>query len=240
MIPRLHLILDLAALAAGGRDPLALAVAAVRGGVEAVHLRGPGRPASEVLALACALRGALPPPVPLLINDRLDVALLAEAGGVQLPESGLPPGAARALARRAGWADETFLIGCSVHSVAAACGAERDGADFALLGTVFASASHPGAPPGGEALVAAARAETRLPLIAIGGITAETAPRALAAGADGVAVIRAIAEAPDPALAAAALRRALELAGPYGAAVGTPRGAHQPVRKHITEGDTVR
>jgi len=211
VIPRLHLILDLAVLAPG-HDPLALAVAAGRGGVDAIHIRAPSRAAREILALARTLQQVLPPGVSLLINDRLDVALLGGAGGVQLLETGLPPREARALARSAGRVDSSFLIGCSAHSVAAVLEAEQGGADFALLGTVFASASHPGSTPGGTALVIAARAATRLPLIAIGGITAATAPRALAAGADGVAVIRAIAEAPVPSEAAAALRRAVDAA----------------------------
>jgi thiamine-phosphate diphosphorylase len=180
--------------------------------VDAVHLRAPGHPAAELLALARALREALPPSALLLVNDRLDVALAAAAGGVQLPETGLPASAVRLLAVRAGRAAEDFLIGCSAHAVAAACEAERGGADFVLLGTVFPSASHPGAAPGGEALLETARAATRLPLIAIGGITPENAPRALAAGAAGVAVIRSIVEAPDPQQAAAALRRAVDLA----------------------------
>jgi thiamine-phosphate diphosphorylase len=213
--PRLHLILDLAALAAGGRDPLAVAVAAARGGVDAVHLRAPGYPAGETLALARALREALPPPVLLMVNDRLDVALAVAASGVQLPESGLPPEVARMLAARAGRPPGDFLIGCSAHSAAAARAAEQGGADFVLLGSVFASASHPGIAPGGEALVRGACATTRLPLIAIGGITPENAPCALAAGATGVAAIRSIVEAPDPQEAASALRRAIE---PVGAA----------------------
>jgi thiazole tautomerase (transcriptional regulator TenI) len=215
VIPRLHLILDLATLAPNGRDPLAVAVAAARGGVDAVHLRAPGHPAGKVLALAHALREALPPAVLLLVNDRLDVALAVASGGVQLPESGLAPAVARLLAARAGRHARDFLVGCSAHSAAVAAEAERDGADFVLLGTVFASASHPGAAPGGEALVRATHAATRLPLIAIGGITPENAPRTLAAGATGVAAIRSIVEAPDPQEAASALHRAIEPACSY-------------------------
>jgi thiamine-phosphate pyrophosphorylase len=212
VIPRLHLILDLAVLAITGRDPSTIATAAARGGVDAVHLRAPGQPAGEVLALARALRRSLPTTTMLLINDRLDIALASGADGVQLPGSGLPLNVARALAIRAGRADRSFLIGCSVRTPEAAREAEEGGADFALLGTVFASASHPGTPPSGEALVAAIRAATRLPLIAVGGITTATAPHALAAGANGVAAIRAIVEAPDVAETVATLRRAVDLA----------------------------
>lgn len=212
MIPRLHLILDPAIAAAIGRDPVAIAVAAAGHGAGAVHLRWPGAPAGRVLALARALRTALPAAVLLLINDRLDVALASGADGAQLPGSGMPVGAARALVSRIRRRnDPPFLIGCSVHAADAACAAEREGADFALLGTVFASESHPGERPGGASLVRATGAATGLPLIAIGGITTETAARALEAGADGVAAIRAIVAAPDPGEAAAALLRAMDV-----------------------------
>ena len=106
-------------------------------------------------------------------------------------------------------APSDFLIGSSVHAPDAAKQAEREEADFVLLGTLYASASHPEGVAGGEALVRAVRADTRLPLIAIGGITAENVAAVRAAGADGVAVMRAIVEAPDPEAAAAALLRAL-------------------------------
>ncbi len=212
MIPRLHLILDLAELASSGRDPVAVAVAAAQGGAGAVHLRGYGYPAGELLALTRALQTALSCQALLLVNDRLDVALAGDADGVQLPGAGLPVPIARTLARRAGRSEPLFLIGCSVHTADEASQAERSGADFALLGTVFASASHPGATPGGVPLVRAACAATRLPLIAIGGITPRTAGQAIAAGADGVAAIRAITEAADPSAAAAALLRAVDLA----------------------------
>jgi thiamine-phosphate pyrophosphorylase len=212
VIPRLHLILDLEALAAMGRDPVAVATAAVAGGVGAVHLRAPDRPAGSLLELAQALRAALAGRALLLINDRLDVALAAGAGGVQLPAAGLPPAAARSLVKTMGMDGRTggagFLIGCSVHDPEQARAA-GGGADFLLLGTVYASRSHPGRAPGGEALVRAVRAAARVPLIAIGGITVDTASQALAAGADGVAVIRAIVEAPDPGEAAARLLDAM-------------------------------
>jgi thiamine-phosphate pyrophosphorylase len=203
VIPRLHLILDLETLAALDREPLTVATAAADGGVGAVHLRAPDRPAGALLELAQAL---------VLVNDRLDVALASGAGGVQLPAAGLPPGVARRLVESAGrhWRVDgaPFLIGCSVHDPEQARAAGGD-ADFLLLGTVFASRSHPGRAPGGEALVRAVRAATRLPLIAIGGITADTAAQAIAAGADGVAAIRAIVEAPDPGEAAARLLAAI-------------------------------
>jgi thiamine-phosphate pyrophosphorylase len=99
-----------------------------------------------------------------------------------------------------------------VHSATGAAQAERAGADFVLLGTIFASASHPERTPGGLALVREARTACRLPLIAIGGIDAGNAAGVLAAGADGVAVIRAILDAPDVGAAAAELKQTLQQA----------------------------
>ncbi len=229
MIPRLHLVLDLPAVAQAGRDPVAVATAAVHGGVGAVHLRAPGYGARTMLSLVLALRNALEGTALLLVNDRVDVALAGGADGVQLPASGLAPDRVRALVecvrghtggapglRRPGAPDLLaapalggFVLGVSVHAPDAAGEAARAGADFVLLGTVYPSASHPGGVSGGEALVRATHAATRLPLIAIGGITPENVAPVLAAGAAGVAVIRAIVDAPDPEEAAAALLRAL-------------------------------
>jgi thiamine-phosphate pyrophosphorylase len=228
----LHLILDLDALPGNCPDPVTLAAAAVAGGVGVVHLRGPGRSAGDLLTEALRLRQALQGQALILVNDRLDVALAARADGVQLPGNGLPPAAARALTRRLrpdaalaakpgsekrGDADDQstlerhgeFLIGCSVHDAASARAAEAGGADFLLVGTVFASQSHPGQVPGGEVLLRAVRADCRLPLIAIGGISSANAGAVVRAGADGVAVIRAVTEAQDPSAAAAALLHAV-------------------------------
>lgn len=186
--------------------PLDLAdavAAALAGGVDAVHLREPDLPAGELYALARVLRAATRGRALLIVHDRVDVALAAEADGAQLGERSLPVEAARRVA------GARLLLGRSVHSAAGAAQAARDGADFVLLGTIFASASHPDHPPGGLALVRAARAVCALPLVGIGGIDATNAAPVLAAGADGVAVIRAILGATDVAAAARALKAAL-------------------------------
>jgi thiamine-phosphate diphosphorylase len=104
------------------------------------------------------------------------------------------------------------LIGASVHSVAAARAAEVAGTDYLIAGTIFPSPSHPGGPVAGPDLLRRVRADVRIPLLAIGGITAAHAPEALAAGADGLAVISAILSAPDPGLAAQRLRSAIDTA----------------------------
>jgi thiamine-phosphate pyrophosphorylase len=130
----------------------------------------------------------------VLVNDRLDVALAAGADGVHLPENGMPIADARALGAR--------IVGCSRHSPAAARAALAAGADLVLLGPIYATPSKAayGAPLGVGALAGGAR------VYAIGGIeTAEQAAACRAAGADGVAAIRALWTAPDPGAVARAL-----------------------------------
>jgi thiamine monophosphate synthase len=233
VIPRLHLVLDLAVAEQAGRDPVAVAMAAVRGGAGAVHVRAPSYGAGAILAVVQALRAALEGRALLLVNDRLDVALAGDADGVHLPQAGLAPDMARAVVAGLRGStsgprqprsivthngalaapDRSFVVGVSVHTPEDARQAERSQADYALLGTVYPSASHPGGSHGDPALVRAARAVTRLPLIAIGGITPENAEPVLDAGATGIAVIRAIVAAADPEGAAAALRRVLDVYG---------------------------
>lgn len=197
------------------RGPLYAAVEqAVRGGVALVDLREKDLPAVELLALARRLRALTKGRALLVINDRVDVALASEADGVHLPEMGLPVEDARALI------GPGKLVGRSVHSVDAAVAAARAGADYAILGTIYATASKPGVQPAGPALVAeAARAvfeqapdDAPMPLLAIGGMTAERIPEVMAAGAWGVAVVSAVLEATDPAEAARRLRVALDAA----------------------------
>jgi len=204
-VPQLHLVTDPEVCPFDRL--LALLPDLVAAGVDAVHVRARDRDAGELLAVAQVARRAIVPPAVLLVNDRVDVALLSEADGVQLPERGLPPEDARRLLGRG------RLVGCSVHSVSAAERAARAGADFLLFGNVYETASKPGrAAAGLEALQAVARAVPR-PVVAIGGITPERVPAVLAAGARGVAVIRGILAAADPVAAVHAFRAALDRVG---------------------------
>ena len=189
------------------RIPLDAAVErAVAGGVNLVELREKDLPADELLALARRLRAVTRGRALLVVNDRVDVALVSGADGAHLPERGLPVREARALLGAG------RLVGRSVHSVVSAVDAERDGADYAILGTIYATSSKPGVSPAGVGLVAEASRATRLPLLAIGGVTAERAPEVMAAGVWGVAVISAVLDADDPASAARRLRAALDSA----------------------------
>jgi len=186
-----------------GRPLLDVVTAALRGGVGAVQLRERGLGTRALLELAIALRQATRAAgAALLINDRIDVALACDADGVHLPGHSFAVADARALLgpRR--------LIGVSTHHPDEVAAAAAAGADFAVFGPIFATPSKAtyGAPQGLDALARARRAAA-LPLFAIGGVDADTAAAVRDAGADGVAVIRAVLAAPDPAAAARALRR---------------------------------
>jgi len=134
----------------------------------------------------------------ILVNDRLDVALACGAGGVHLSENGLPVGDACRLrdeffAARNQSAD--FLVGLSCHSIGAALGAARAGADYIYFSPIFFTPSKANyGPPQGVERLARICAAVEIPVIAIGGITAENAPECLRASASGIAAIRLFQE----------------------------------------------
>jgi thiamine-phosphate pyrophosphorylase len=197
--PAVHLIGDAALvpdLVAAARR----ALAGVPPGAAAVHLREKALGGRALLALARALREATREAGQLLlVNDRLDVALLAGADGVHLPSAGVSPGDARALLGPAA------LVGVSCHSADDVRRARDGGADYATFGPVADTPSKRayGPPVGLAALADAAR--LGLPLVALGGVDVATAAAARAAGAAGVAAIRAWLCAADPASAVRAL-----------------------------------
>ena len=166
---------------------------ALAGGVNMVQLREKDLPAAQLLQLALQLRSLTDGRALLFVNDRVDVALACAADGVQLGEQGLTPRAAREAAT-----GRPLLIGRSVHSVAGAVEAQRDGADLLLVGTIFPSRSHPGAAAGGLALLEGVGGAVTLPFLAIGGIDVDNIGATIAAGASGAAVISAIARSPEP------------------------------------------
>jgi len=186
-----------------GRSHVDIVGAAVAGGVSCVQLREKLCSTREFLDQARALLTLLRPRgIPLIINDRLDIALAVGADGVHLGQDDLPIDMARRLA------GERMIIGISVESVEHAVAAERAGADYLGISPVFATTTKQGhAPPLGLAGISAIRAHTTIPLVGIGGINADNAAAILAAGADGIAVVSAIVAAADPAAAACALRR---------------------------------
>jgi thiamine-phosphate pyrophosphorylase len=199
-LPRLHAITDERVARRGDLDAVAGELAAGGGAHLAFHARGRGLSGLEQWELANRLSAF--PPGGLFVNDRLDVALAAGARGVQLRRDSLSPGDARRLSR-------DWWIGVSVHDLTEARAAQTAGADYLLLGPVFATATHPDQAPLGLDRLAEITT-LGLPLIAIGGVTAERIAALRAAGAYGVAAIRALWEAVDPAEASRRMVQELE------------------------------
>lgn len=131
--------------------------------------------------------------LPVIVNRRLDVALASGAAGVHLPAGGLDPADVRLLA------PAPFRIGVSTHSVEELLEVERQGADYAFFGPVFPTESHPGRPGAGIEKLRRAVAATSLPVWAIGGIRPDNLEALAGLPLAGVAVIRAIWTAADPA-----------------------------------------
>ena len=184
--------------------------AAVDGGVGLVQLREKDLPAAELYALALRLKDVVGRRALLFVNDRVDIALAANADGVQLGENALPLEAARQIAGDR--VRNSLLLGRSVHSVAGALKAEAQGADLLVLGTIFPTASHPGAVTGGSRIVQEVASAVSVPFLGIGGIDATNAGEVIAQGAVGAAVITAITTAEYPAAAAADLLAAMQAA----------------------------
>ena len=197
--PRVYLVTE-RGVAADLVAAVQVAVTGLPPGSVAVQLRDKEMAARDLLRLARALREVCGRAgQPLLVNDRIDVALAAGAAGVHLPSAGVPPDEARRLVGGAA------LVGVSCHSIDEVARAIAGGADFATFGPVFETPSKRGyGPPVGlERLGEAAR--LGLPLLGLGGVDAANAARVRAAGAHGVAAIRAWLAAPDPAAAVRAL-----------------------------------
>jgi thiamine-phosphate pyrophosphorylase len=198
--PRLMLIVSVVDVAER-RDAIAAALAA---GVDAVQLRDRGAAGCVLLDAARELRALTRThAAALLVNDRIDVAVAAAADGVHLPAASFSIATARHLLGPMPW------IGRSTHAPAEAAAAAAEGADYVVLGPIFATPSKKafGPPLGLEALRATRSAR---PLIAIGGITTAHVAEVRRAGAYGVAIVRAVLDAPNPAATAAALRAALD------------------------------
>ena len=180
------------------------AAAAVAGGVDIVQVRDKELPGGVLLEQARALRQRLPAGALILVNERADVAVAAGADGVQLGEAAIPTESARLIV------GDDATIGRSVHSVQSAVEAAEAGADFLLVGTMFATRSHPGEEPSGPGLIGRIRAAgVGAPLVAIGGITAGNVGEVMRAGANGAAVITAILGSEDPEAAASRLKSAM-------------------------------
>jgi len=189
-----------------GRSHLQVAEAAIRGGADVLQLRDKESSSGRLFQVAMQLRRLTrEAKVPLIVNDRLDIALAADADGIHVGQADLPASVAR------GIMGPGRILGVSAETVAEAMAAQEDGADYLGVGPVFeARGTKPDAGrPLGLGLIAEIRRHCRLPIVAIGGINAENARKVRDAGADAAAVISAVASADDIAQAARRLKRLL-------------------------------
>jgi len=190
--------------AAGGNDLVAIARAVLRGGADALQLREKDASDREVLALAKELRettresGAL-----LIINDRPDIALLADADGVHLGQDDLPIRAARRLLGR------DKIIGATANTVEQAAAAEAEGADYIGCGAMFPTETKPEREVVGPSRLTEVAKAVRIPVFAVGGIGVGRLDELLEAGCKRVAVCSAIVAAENPEEAARAFRQKL-------------------------------
>lgn len=190
---------------------------AAAAGVDWIQLREKdlsGKPASaltrEALRRVSKRSNQAPAPARIIVNDRLDVAIAERAGGIHLGENSLNIQDAKRLlaaSRSAQTLPSDFLLGVSCHSLEAAQSAAAAGAGYIFFGPVFATPSKAVyGPPQGLDRLAEACASVKIPVLAIGGITAENTPTCLSAGASGIAAIRLFQDSPDLLATANALR----------------------------------
>lgn len=201
---RLYLVTD--QISAGQRTLTEVVAAAVSGGVTCVQLREKNLNTRDFFAQAMALQKLLLPlNIPLVINDRIDIALACGAQGVHLGQSDMPVEAARRLLP-----PEVF-IGWSVETLQDVTRSASLPVDYLGVSPVFATPTKTDTQtPWGLAGLRQIRSLTALPLVAIGGIHAGNARDLVLAGADGLAVVSALCAAPDPCQAAADLKTRME------------------------------
>lgn len=193
----------------GGREPLTIAQAAIRGGAKMLQLRDKLRDKGEILPLARALQELCQANAALLIiNDHADLAAAVGSGGVHIGQTDLPVAQARQVL-----APEQ-VIGRSNREIDLLIQSQEMGVDHVAFGAIYPTTTKPGGRgPQGPERLREARAATKVPLVAIGGITADNVAPVIAAGADAVCVTAAVGLAPEPEAAAAGLVAAIRQAG---------------------------
>ncbi|MGA2313095.1 MAG: thiamine phosphate synthase [Xanthobacteraceae bacterium] len=186
---------------ANGRSLAGIVAAAVKGGVTLVQLREKTASTRAFIEQARVLKRLLAPlRVPLLINDRIDVALAAGADGAHVGQQDMPVALARQLLGPAA------IIGLSITELGQVRDRDVELADYLGVGPIFAQSTKLDAtPPLGLGGLAEVRRASGKPIVAIGGVSAANADAVRSAGADGIAVVSAIMGADDPRAAAAAL-----------------------------------
>jgi thiamine-phosphate pyrophosphorylase len=171
--------------------------AALKGGATMIQLRDPVLKTRALIEEARAILALTRPlGVPFIVNDRVDVALAAGADGIHVGQSDMTPADVRRLV------GPEPILGLSITELADLDRSDLAGVDYLGVGPIYATATKADAAPAmGTAGLKAVAGRTRLPIVAIGGITAGNAAETIAAGAEGIAVVSAIVSAPDPAAA---------------------------------------
>jgi thiamine-phosphate diphosphorylase len=193
----------------GGRDPLDIAVAAVRGGARMLQLRDKVRDKGQILPLAMTLQGLCQAnDVLLIINDHVDLAAVVGAGGAHVGQTDLPVAQARQVLA------PHQVLGRSNREIDQIIQSQEMGADHVAFGAIYPTSTKTvvRSPQGIEPL-RRARQAAKVPLVAIGGINAENVAPVVEAGADAICVTAAVGAAPDPEEAANRLVEAIRAAG---------------------------
>ncbi len=189
-----------------GKDLCEIVVEAIRGGVTIVQLREKKLPLDEFIKVASEIKAVVKPyKIPLIINDRIEVAIAVGADGVHIGQGDTPLDTAR---KSVG---PKMIIGVSVSNVEEAIAAQNGGADYLGISPVWNTPTKTDTPEAtGLEGVRAIRAAVKIPLVGIGGINASNARAVIEAGCEGIAVVSAIMAAENPRDAAIELRNAIE------------------------------
>jgi thiamine-phosphate pyrophosphorylase len=192
LFPALYAILD-AAPAQPLNSLVSLANKFADAGVQLIQLRAKHMPARHFQEIAAALIAAAPKKVRIILNDRPDIASITNAAGVHVGQEDLPAEAARKICPIPQW------VGISTHNLEQLRAANETSADYIAVGPIYRTTTKENPDPVvGLDLIRAARKLTRKPLVAIGGITINSAAEVFRAGADSVAIISDLINAPDP------------------------------------------
>ena len=191
---------------AGGRTTLEIVSAAVHGGATVVQLREKDCSTRDFIEQALTIKKFLNAGrIPLIINDRVDVAQAVKADGVHLGQTDMPLETAKKIL------GDSMIIGISAESLQDAIEAEKGGADYLGVSPIYATPTKTDtAPPLGLKGLREIRKAVKLPLVGIGGLTGKNAADVIRNGADGVAVVSAIVAADDPEAAARELKHVIE------------------------------
>ena len=191
---------------ARGRSTLEIVKAAVKGGTTCVQLREKECSTREFIEQAASIKDFLRSrSVPLIINDRVDVALAIDADGVHLGQTDMPLATAKKILA------DAMIIGISAESLEDAIEAEKGGADYLGVSPIYVTPTKTDtAPPLGLEGLRAIRQAVNLPLVGIGGLNQANSASVIQNGADGVAVVSAIVAAANPTAAAGDIRRVID------------------------------